>query len=173
MPGHRKRPYLDEDCARISIREVVADGLLDGKRGTNLYLTVTTPGVGTQTIALTPSARMVPGRAIGTVWYFICGETGRRASVLYRPSGEMRFASRLHWIKNRKALYRSQGVGPYNRIFQASEKITSRLDTYDDYTIHKPKWMRWKTYHRLLERRARYERWLDSKLLRRVGRIAR
>ena len=173
MPGIRKRPYLDEDCARISIHDVVRNGLLDGKRGYQ-YLKVTTPnGGGTQTIALTPLPTMVPGRAIGTVWYFLCGETGRRASVLYLPPGEMRFASRLYWIKERKALYRSQGVGPYNRIFQASAKITSRLDTYDDFTIHKPPGMRWKTYNRLVERRARYERWLDSKLLGRVGRIAR
>jgi hypothetical protein len=172
MPGIRKRPYLDES-ARISIRDVVRDGLLDGKRGYQ-YLTVRTPsGGGTQTIALTPLPRMVPGRAIGTVWYFICGETGRRASVLYRPAGEQRFASHAHWIKERKALYRTQGCGAYNRAHQGSNKITSRLEIADDYTIRKPKWMRWRTYDRLLARRARYERFLDSKLLRRVGRIAR
>jgi hypothetical protein len=173
MPGHRIRPYLDES-ARLSIHELVRDGLLDGKHGTNLYLKVTTPnGCGTQTIALTPLPTMVPGRAIGQRWYFICGETGRRASVLYRPAGEQRFASQRHWIKERKALYRTQGCGLYNRVFQASEKIVSRLEIDDDYSIYKPKWMRWKTYHRLVQRPEKYERWLDSKLLRRVGRIAR
>jgi hypothetical protein len=170
MPGHRKRPYLDEDCARLSIREIISDGLLDGKHGYQ-YLKVTTPGVGTQTIALTPLPRMVPGRAVGTVWYFICGETGRRASVLYRPAGQHRFASHAHWRKQHLAHYRSEGVGAYNRAFQASEKITSRLAVDDNYTLRKPAWMRWATFDRLIARRAKYERILDAKLFRKVAKL--
>src|SRR5262249_2524140 len=72
MPGLRKRPYLDESD-RLSIHELVRAGLLNGKRGTNLYLRVTIPS-GTQTVALTPLPTGVPGRPVGTSWYFICGE---------------------------------------------------------------------------------------------------
>jgi len=40
-------------------------------------------------------------------------------------------------------------------------------------TLPKPKWMRWRTYHRLVERFERYEAALDVGALSRVKRLLR
>ncbi len=46
-----------------------------------------------QWIDLEPAPRHFGGRQ----WYFICPVTGRRASVLWKPPGATRFASRQSW----------------------------------------------------------------------------
>jgi hypothetical protein len=60
---------------------------------------------GEQTIALTTEERRFGGHQ----WYFLCPMTGRRASVLWWPPGQDRFASQQYW-KQRKALYRTQSM---------------------------------------------------------------
>ena len=51
------------------------------------------------------------------------------------------------------ARYVSQGLTPEYRLQRRAERIYQRLGGEDDEgLIHKPKWMRWKTFNRLMDR---------------------
>ncbi len=101
----------------------------------------------------------------GRQWYFLCPETNRPASVLWKPPGARRFCSRQAW-GGRIVAYRSQFLGPDDRAHAGQAKIKSRLirdcDPEDWDLPPKPKWMRWRTYNRYVERYDAYENILDQ-----------
>ena len=102
----------------------------------------------------------------GHQWYFLCPETGRLATVLWKPPGAARFCSRQAW--GRQVAYASQFLDRDSRAHHGQSKINSRLcsigrfDPEDWNFPPKPKWMRWKTYNRLEQKFDRYEDILDS-----------
>jgi hypothetical protein len=118
-----------------------------------------------QRIMLTTRRRHFGGRQ----WYFVCPYTNRPASVLWKPPGAQSFASRQKW--ERQVAYASQFMDRDARAHQGRAKITSRLCSIggfdpDQWDLPpKPKWMRWKTYNRMVEKFDRYEAMLDEDLL--------
>jgi hypothetical protein len=90
----------------------------------------------------------------GRQWYFECPVTHRHCSVLWMPPGASRFCSRHTW--GRQVAYASQFADPDNRAHLGQAKIKSRLigtldpDEWD--LPPKPKWMRWRTYNKHVER---------------------
>ena len=75
--------------------------------------------------------------------------------------------------------YRSQFMDRDNRAHHAQYRIRRHLCDRgnfdpDEWDLPpKPKWMRWPTYHRLVERFERYEAVLDAGALSRVKRLLR
>src|SRR6478672_6688366 len=106
----------------------------------------------------------------GRQWFFVCPVTNRRASVLWLPRGARHFASRQAWPG--QVAYRSQFMTPTDRANLGKERIKHRLigelDPEEWDLPPKPKWMRWKTYHRFVERFERYEAALDAGTLSRA-----
>jgi len=109
----------------------------------------------------------------GVQWYFICPVTNRHASVLWRPPGARRFASRHAWP--RSVAYASQFLTPYHRAWHGQEKIKYRLIADldpDEWSLPpKPKWMRWATYNRYAAKFDRYEEIMDWDLMRATNRL--
>ena len=118
-----------------------------------------------QRIMLTTRRRHFGGRQ----WYFVCPYTNRPASVLWKPPGAQSFASRQKW--QRQVAYASQFMDRDARAHQGKAKINSKLCSIggfdpDQWDLPpKPKWMRWKTYNRMVEKFDRYEAMLDEDLL--------
>jgi hypothetical protein len=113
-----------------------------------------------QTIILIPRPRHFGGRQ----WYFVCPVMNRCASVLWKPPGANRFCSRQTW--RRQVAYASQFADRDNRAHIGQAKIKSRLIANidpDEWDLPpKPKWMRWHTYNRYVERFDKYEAILDD-----------
>jgi len=89
----------------------------------------------------------------------VCPVIHRRASVLWKPPGAKEFCSRQAW--GRQVAYRSQFQTIYNRGHAGKAKIKARLigelDPKDWELPPKPKWMRQRTYDRLVERFEAYD----------------
>jgi hypothetical protein len=124
-----------------------------------------------QPIALVTLPRHLGGRQ----WFFVCPVTDRRASVLWLPRGAQQFASRHAWPG--KVAYRSQFMTPMDRAHLGKEGIKRRLigelDPEEWDLPPKPKWMRWRTYHRYVERFEQYEAILDAGALSRATKLLR
>src|SRR5262245_3277979 len=96
----------------------------------------------------------------GRQWYFICPATMRFASILWMPPGARQFWSRQAWSRGVVA-YRSQFLAVHDRGHAGKAKIKALLigdldpDEWD--LPPKPKWMRWRTYNRLVERFEAYD----------------
>ena len=96
----------------------------------------------------------VPRHFGGRQWYFLCPATSLRASVLWKPPGANRFCSRQTW--GRQVAYGSQFASPHDRALNAAQDIRYRLGwedyaSIDDCMPPKPKWMRWRTYERIIQ----------------------
>jgi hypothetical protein len=97
----------------------------------------------------------------GRQWFFVCPYLNRRAMVLWKPPGARSFACRRRW--GRQVAYASQFLDRDNRAYRGQRKIRARLCAAggfdpDEWDFPpKPKWMRWSTYNRYLERYDRYE----------------
>ena len=100
----------------------------------------------------------------GRQWFFLCPATGGLATVLWKPPGAGRFCSRQGW--GRQVAYRPQFQNATDRAYLGKERIKARLigdlDPQDWELPPKPKWMRWATYNRYVERFDDYEERLDS-----------
>jgi hypothetical protein len=113
----------------------------------------------------------------GRHWYFICPYIGRRAMVLWMPPGAHSFACRQRW--GRQVGYASQFLGPDDRAHHGQAKIKSRLCRIggfdpDEWDLPpKPKWMRWRTYNRAVEKFDRYESILDKGTFALVAKLKR
>jgi hypothetical protein len=111
----------------------------------------------------------------GQQWFFLCPVTGKLATVLWKPPGASKFCSRQAW--GRQVAYRSQFQGASDRAYLGKERIKARLigdlDPAEWDLPPKPKWMRWETYNRYVERFDDYERRLDeaciSSVVKRLG----
>jgi hypothetical protein len=124
-----------------------------------------------QRIALVAIPRHYGGRK----WFFLCPETNRRASVLWLPPSAQQFASRHAWPG--RVAYNSQFMTAMDRAHLGKERIKRRLigelDPEEWDLPPKPKWMRWKTYHRYVEQFERYEAALDAGALSRASKLLR
>jgi hypothetical protein len=109
----------------------------------------------------------------GRQWYFECPVTHRQCSVLWMPPGTKRFCSRQAW--RRQVAYASQFATPADREHFGQAKIKSRLIRNldpDEWDLPpKPKWMRWHTYNRQVERFEAYEAILDNGCAELVARL--
>jgi hypothetical protein len=106
-------------------------------------------------------------------WYFDCPRTGAPASVLWRPPGASRFASRKAW--GRQCAYSSQFLSPLDRADHMKRKICNRIGgpgASEEWEFPpKPKWMRWRTYEKAAAVVDRYEELADDKIIRAAVRI--
>jgi hypothetical protein len=113
----------------------------------------------------------------GRQWYFICPYMNRRASVLWKPPGARTFACRQKW--GRQVAYSSQFQTATDRAHQGKAKINSRLCSIggfdpDEWDLPpKPKWMRWRTYNRAVEKFGCYEAILDEDTFALVARLTK
>jgi hypothetical protein len=75
------------------------------------------------------------------------------------PPGATRFCSRQPWRK--QVAYASQFESPPDRAYRGQAKIKSRrignCDPDDWDLPPKPRWMRWRTYNRHVQRFERYD----------------
>ncbi len=119
--------------------------------------------------------RAVPRHFGGRQWYFICPDTGRRVSVLWYPTGARHFASRHAW--RGQVAYKSQFETPEDRAHRGQSKIMARLTGNTGSTDwnfpEKPKWMRWHTYNRHVEKFEAYDEMLDNVMLRFAQKMCR
>jgi hypothetical protein len=113
-----------------------------------------------QTIFLAPRPRNFGGHQ----WYFVCPVMNRCCSVLWMPPGATHFRCRQGW--GRAVAYASQFLDPDNRAHRGKAKIKARLIADldpDEWELPpKPKWMRWRTYNRYVERFDNYEAILEE-----------
>ena len=111
----------------------------------------------------------------GLQFFFACPATGRLATVLWKPPGASKFCSRQAW--GRQVAYRSQFQNASDRAYLGKERIKERLigdlDPNQWDLPPKPKWMRWATYNRYVERFDDYEEMADqafiSSVVKRLG----
>lgn len=115
-----------------------------------------------QWITLRAEARHFGGRQ----WYFVCPDTQRRVSVLWCPPGACHFASRHAW--RRQVAYGSQLETPFDRAIRGRNKVMEGLTGSVGKGRHfppKPKWMRWQTYARHMEKLEVYEQKMNDAML--------
>ena len=111
----------------------------------------------------------------GRQWFFMCPHLHSRATVLWMPPGAHSFACRERW--GRQVAYASQFKDRIARGHQGAAKVKARLCSIggfnpDEWELPpKPKWMRWKTYNRMVERFDRYEGMVEEGLLEAVIRL--
>ncbi len=88
----------------------------------------------------------------GRRWWFICPVSGRRGAKLYLPPGATIFAGR----QAHRLVYRSQRNNGLARSHSRQHRIYERLGAhyvhFEQGPPTRPKWMRQKTYERLLAR---------------------
>jgi hypothetical protein len=158
-PGANSGPFLiswtNSYTGEETARALISANMINQHEGT---LRIQIGGVD-QTIFLVPRSR----RFGGYQWYFVCPVMNRCASVLWRSPGATRFCSRQTW--GRQVAYASQFLDPDNRAHRGKAKIKARLIADldpDEWELPpKPKWMRWSTYNRLVDRFDSYEEILD------------
>jgi hypothetical protein len=99
----------------------------------------------------------------GRQWYFVCPVTHRHCSVLWMPPGGSRFCSRHAW--KGQVAYASQFESPADRAHRGKAAIKARLigecDPDEWELPPKPRWMRWRTYAKHVEKFNHYEELLD------------
>ena len=158
-------PYFDREIASGIIRSDLS-GPVEG------YLSIRIGGL-VQKIYMVARNRHFGGHQ----WFFVCPDTSRRAVVLWKPPGARYFCCRERWA--RQVAYASQFMTPIDRAHRGKAKINSRLCSIggfdaDEWDISpKPKWMRWRTYDRAVEKFDRYEEMLDQSAYRAVIRLMR
>ena len=158
--GARSGPYLIR-WSWTHTGEEIASGLITANMEGDFegWLRIQLGGLD-QWIILVPRPRYFGGYQ----WYFVCPVMNQYASVLWMPPGADRFCSRQTW--DRRVAYASQFADPDNRAHIGQAKIKARLianlDPGEWDLPPKPKWMRWRTYDRYVERFDSYEAILDD-----------
>jgi hypothetical protein len=156
-----------ESGAKLDINQLLRDGTIPHDGGAGIRIEFSDGSQ--QEIALTSRPRHFGGKQ----WYFLCPRTGRPVSVLWRPPGARRFASRQAW--GRQVAYRSQFQDATGRAHLGQQRIKARLigsldpDEWD--LPPKPKRMRWATYNRNVERFDQYGDVLDAGLTAAAARL--
>lgn len=96
----------------------------------------------------------------GRRWWFICPQTGVRAAKLYLPDGAFTFASRRAY----RLAYPCQREPAHYRALRRAFKLRGKLGAeggIGDYVV-KPKWMRWRTFERMMARIDRAEEVVEA-----------
>jgi hypothetical protein len=185
---------LKLDINRLARRKFIQPGMVTGPVGIewkNSYFNEITSGIITADLSGTVtgwfriqigqldqwiSLVAIPRHFGGRQWYFVCPYMNRRVSVLWMPPGARSFGSRQRW--GRQVAYVSQFLDRDNRAHRGKAKINARLCAIgnlnsDEWDFPpKPKWMRWQTYNRAVEKFDRYESILDegvAELMARLG----
>jgi len=189
MARHRKRFPIDAGC-RLDANELSRCGLFrfePGERtvvglrfsnGLELEVTaesynddprlILSHGGVTQFV----SVQGVPKPYGGQQWYFLCPVTLKRVSVLWRPYGARKFASRPAYGN---AAYTTQFLDPYQRGWRTLRRVAKRLGSTDpnDYNLpDKPPLMRWTTYEALADRYEAASDKMDRLAVVAIGRAA-
>jgi len=106
----------------------------------------------------------------GMRWWFRCPRSGQRVAKLFLPLGGSQF-----WSRNAYRLgYPCQSGSPLDRAHLAGQKVAAKLGNWDfwpDGPPCKPRWMRWRTYERLVARWEETEARLDAAWLPRAVRL--
>ena len=122
-----------------------------------------------QTIILTPR----PRRFGGHQWYFMCPV--RIVAVRFCGDHQARLSFRCRQGWGSRVAYASQFLDADHRAHRGKAKIKARLigdcDPDEWELPPKPKWMRWSTYNRLVERFDSYEEILERGIARVDGQI--
>lgn len=105
-------------------------------------------------ISVTIPITTVPCRFGGHRRYWRCPRCWRRCEVLAAGWRGRGWACR-QCLRLRHA---SQGLAPADRIQARAHKLFTRLGGDSDFVM-KPKWMRWRTFNRLVDQ----AHWLDAK----------
>ncbi len=110
-----------------------------------------------------------PCRFGGLRWFAICPATGKRAAKLYSLGGAG-FHSRHRYGR---VAYRTQRAArAIDCTLMRRDRILTRdLKSTDPDYVPKPKWMRWKTYERLLMELWQAEEAVDGHLARLVWKM--
>jgi|SRR5665213_460306 len=103
----------------------------------------------------------------GGQWYFRCPFKHLRCTVLWLPPGARGFGSRQTW--GRQVSYSSQFQGRYDRALTKAQALRASLGGpawagIDELDPPKPKWMRWRTYQRIVDRSRRLENIADERI---------
>ena len=106
-----------------------------------------------------------PCRFGGGRWFARCPHTGRTAANLYLPSGGHRFFSRHAYRMG----YRSQCECPFGRATTRRHRLAARLNLGDANFPIKPRWMRWKTFDRALDKLQRDDTIWTTEMMKRFG----
>lgn len=142
---------------RVATGEIVAVAIIDAEMRPDRPPRISIEYAGReQGVRLAYCRRNFGGRQ----WYFLCPDTGRRVSVLWKPPGARYFASRQAF--GRQVAYGSQFESPRDRALSAARDIRRRIGGPDcisclDPFPQKPKGMHWATYDRLQEQCQQYE----------------
>ena len=193
MPRYRQRANLQEGL-RLNINQLIRQGhVLRGKTSGPSRIRWTGGMSGTDIIASGIISANLEGEREGWLriligsldqsiilwrferhfgggqWYFRCPVTCRRCSVLWMPPGARSFASRWAW--GRQVAYGTQFLSPHERALNAAQRLRSSLGGPEWVNLAlaappKPKWMRWRTYDRLMAQADRYEAVANQRLLR-------
>lgn len=141
----------------LSSGNIVASGWIDAdlREDTSGLVTICL-GQLKQRIRLVPIERHFGG----VQWYFLCGYSGRRASVLWKLPGVPYFAARQTW--GRRVAYGSQFEAPRHRAISRAQDLRYRLGGKEYLSLlvpdpPKPKGMHWCTYDQRIENCKRYE----------------
>jgi hypothetical protein len=197
MPRPRSRACL-EDGLKLDLNHLARKGIIrfDGNIGARgivwssshqgeiasgvISADMTKPNRGWFRVAMVRFVQQItlvsrPRHLGGYQWFFLCPTTRRLATVLWKPPGATRFLSRQAW--GRQVAYRAQFQNASDRAYLGKERIKARLigdlDPAEWDLPPKPKWMRWETYNRYVERFDEYEAVLDqasiSSVVKRLG----
>jgi hypothetical protein len=109
----------------------------------------------------------------GLRWWFVCPRLNRRVRNLYLPLGGRHFWSRRAY----RLAYASQRGTAVDRAHLGQARIKARLigdrDPGEWDLPPKPKWMRWRTYQRYVDKYDHYEGVLDEGTFAALARLLR
>jgi hypothetical protein len=109
-----------------------------------------------------------PCRYGGERSYFLCPNCRRMCEVVVMTTNARHWGCR----KCFRLRYYSQRLSPGDRLQRRSDQLYARAGTEDDDgRIAKHKWMRWRTFNRLLDRAGAYARASDAEAILRLGRL--
>jgi hypothetical protein len=160
MPRNRQRATL-EAGQRLDINKLMRDGAIRTNGAAAGTLRASYPDGFEQTIEFVSRPRHFGGRQ----FYFRCPITGRLASVLWKPPGATRFASRHAWPH--QVSYQTAQADRTTRCHLAKAKIRRRLGDVDelDDLPPRPKRMREATYRKWEARYDEQQKKLDDALM--------
>ena len=109
----------------------------------------------------------VPCRFGGWRYYFRCPRCARRVEVVILAGGRTWGCRRCLRVR-----YYSQGLAPADRRQWRADHLYARAGVEDDAgLVHKHKWMRWRTFNRLMDRANELQRAADCAFVERVARL--
>ena len=108
-----------------------------------------------------------PCRFGGVRWFAICPRTGLTVSKVYLPCGATRFLARQAY----RVAYQSQcdAAGLDRALNRHNRVAIKKLNCDDPDWPRRPKWMRWKTYEKHLDKLDELNSKIDAAFLRRFG----